>query len=90
MARLTEFEHKGKIGYKNENKQIIFEPQFDSGCHSFGSDNWGELAYGRVMKHNKWGIIREDGTIVVPLEYDDATVLFDGLFAIKKAAKDKL
>lgn len=90
MAQLTRFEYNSKVGYKNENKDIIFEPQFDSGCYSFGSDDWvRKFAYGSVMKDKKCGIIREDGTVVIPLEYDDATVLFDDLFAIRKPAQNK-
>lgn len=91
MARLDKFAENGKVGYKNEKGEVVIQPQFDQGCSHFGKDMrcGKQLEYGSVSIEKKCGIIKEDGSIIIPLEYEEAIPLFDNLFALRKHVDKK-
>lgn len=83
MAELIKFEDNNKIGYKDENGNIIIEPIYSSGQLYFGKDtSRGE--YASVAKGELCGIINEEGKIIIPFEYEEVFHLFDNLFAARK------
>ena len=85
MAYLESFEENNKYGYKDGNGKIIVSPIYDSVSHSFGLDSEKRCPYACVKLKDKWGIIDENGIVVVPVEYQEAyPLLIKDLFAVRK------
>jgi hypothetical protein len=75
-------EVKNHVGYINKQGKTIVSPQFDY-LSGFGTGNFdGGLA--RVCLNRKCGYIDKTGTIVIPLQFNDAAQKFrDGLAWVK-------
>lgn len=86
MGLLHYFSQDGKIGYKNDDEEIIIQPQYDDGPSSFGRydaiGKYNEYCY--VVQNDKYGILHQSGELTIPCIYRDAHPLFDDLFAVKK------
>lgn len=90
MGLLNRFSLDGKVGYKNENGDVVIKPLYDDGPYSFGRyDALGyHNEYCSVKLNDKFGILHQSGKLVIPCDYMDASPLFDDLFAIRKRFKD--
>lgn len=84
MAELNKFSFYGKIGYKNNEGDVVIEPQFDDGIDKFGLNSYNHTEYAPVSLNGKCGMIHESGNIVIPFEYQEVLHLFDDYFAVRK------
>ena len=84
MALLHRITVNGKIGYKNQDGEVVIKPEYDNGCFSFGKDHRYAGPYCSVVKDGVSGIIDEEGKVIVPFEFQDTRVLFDDLFAVRR------
>ena len=87
MAILKMFRNDGKIGYRNENNELIVDAFFDEGVYSFGSGSETRCPFGYVAIDGRFGIINEMGRIVEQLEYQDIQYMLDNFFLVKKVDK---
>lgn len=87
MANLHRFCNDWKIGYRNENDEVIVDAFFDQGVYSFGSGSETRCPFGCVAIDGQYGIINEKGRIVEQLEYQDIHFMLDNLFMVKKGGK---
>lgn len=87
MAILKMFRNDGKIGYRNENNEMIVDAFFDKGVYSFGSESETRCPFGYVAIDGRYGIINEMGRIVEQLEYQDIQYMLDNFFLVKKGDK---
>ena len=48
---------------------------------------FADTTYAAVRQNGKWGFVDKDGTVVIPLQYEDARSFSNGLAAVKKGKK---
>lgn len=85
---LADFTVKDKIGIVKKDLSII-EPQYDQITYQHLDDydeNSKKLILLSVRKGDKWGVINELGTEILPLQYDQIN-LYDGLICAKSDDK---
>ena len=87
MAVLNKFTKDNKIGYKDNNGNIIIQPIYTSGQSYFGKDTYKKSEYASVAKGELCGIINEKGEEIIPFEYEEVYHLFDDLFAARKKTR---
>ena len=86
MAHYTHIKNKsGKLGYKDDNDNIVIDYKYDHGALFLGhvGINEYESDYCPVAIGDRCGIIDINGNEVVPCMYDEAKYLFDNLFAVR-------
>jgi hypothetical protein len=86
MAILERFSKDGKIGYINSygDREVVVDAFFDDGIDCFGTNLVNKRPYGYVRIGINYGIINEEGKLVLPLSYQDVYFLTDSLFCVKK------
>ena len=77
---VSRFYQDGKVGYKDQEKNILVYPTYDA-----GSDFSDGMAM--VVKNEKRGYINTVGQEVIPLIYDDATLFVNGVACVKYAGR---
>jgi hypothetical protein len=99
MAKLTKFEQDYKIGYKDQEGNIVVQPKYDYGPDSFGIDTskkeespsgWSysdDKEFACVSKGGYYGLINEKDEVVVSIEYEEVFQLFGDFFAARKNDK---
>lgn len=71
------FYNDSKVGYKNKlTGEIIVSPHFQSGSEMVDH-------YALVVDGTKRGFIDDNGKIIIPCIYDDATLFYHGLSCVK-------
>ena len=86
MAYFSQITINGKIGYKDENDNIVVKPIYDNGQY-LTSESKGY--YLSVKKDGKCGIIDVKENNIVPFEYEEAYHIFDNLFIVRKGLANK-
>lgn len=74
-GELKPFNENGKVGYKDENGNIIIQSKYEKGL---------EFSEGlaAVKQNDKWGYIDKSGEIVIPCEYINVKSFSEGLAAV--------
>ncbi len=78
--QLTPFVADGKWGYRDQNDQIIVEPQYDM-VYLFEED------MALVILNNKRGYLDKTGKLIIPLKYDGADSFSGGLAEVELKGK---
>ncbi|MBQ8968113.1 MAG: WG repeat-containing protein [Bacteroidaceae bacterium] len=74
---ISRLEFSGTVGYMNENAEMVVAP----GTYIQGTIFWHDVAAVCTDYHN-WGIIRKDGSLLFPTEYEKADVYPNGLILL--------
>lgn len=73
---MKRFKEKNKYGFVDDNK-IIVHPIYDAVPYTIGHRNV-------VRKGEMYGVVSENGEIIVDFKYNDILPLLDGLYAVRK------
>lgn len=87
MANLKIIKFNNKIGYQDNDGNIIVKPIYDDGPLSFGTDSFEGTKYACVKNGISCGMIDEEGNEIIPFKYDEVFHLFENLFAVRKNTK---
>ena len=84
MEKLIKYKQDNKIGYKDDEGNVVISPLFDDGISFWEMD----CPYTTVVKGGLCGIINQNGETIIPFEYEEACHLFDNYFAVRKSTID--
>lgn len=89
---LAAFESNGKWGYIDSNGRTVIPFEYDAvwGYAALGGEDTPyECSEGHVTvcKNKKFGVLSEDGSVVVPLMFEDATPVVNGKAVVKYNGK---
>lgn len=84
MKKLIKYEQDNKIGYKDDEGNVVISPLFDDGVSFWEMD----CTYATVVRGGLCGIINQNGETIIPFEYEEVYHLFDSLFAARKSIGD--
>ena len=79
---LAYLSHKGKYGYVDKTGEFVIPMQFVKATDFNTAYNMACVA-----SDKGWGVIDNNGTVVVPLEYDTVAITDDGYICVSKAGK---
>jgi len=77
---LFSFNENGKYGYRNRNREVVIEPQFEQARSLTG-------VLGAVKLNSKWGFINRKGEFVVEPQFEDAHSFHDEMGEVKLKGK---
>ena len=83
MEELIKYKQDNKIGYKDDEGNVVIMPQFDEGPSFWNSNQ----IYATVVKGGLCGVINRNGEIIIPFEYD--CILYNGETSGVNNPKDK-
>lgn len=72
---------KGKCGYQDENGNMVIDYKYDF------IGNFSDNGLARVKSGSKYGLINRQGTIVLPVSYDDIGLFHDGIATLTSGKK---
>jgi len=74
-ATLHPFTHKGRVGYVNDEMQVVIPPSFHRARH-FSSDGYAAVE----IESNRWGIIDKSGRIILSRKARSLSAVSEGFF----------
>lgn len=86
------FQSNGKWGYIDSNGRTVIPFEYDAVCdyNALGGNDTPYESFGgfvTLCKDKKFGVLKDDGTVAVPFNYDDATPVVGGRMYAKTGSK---